>query len=231
MAGRKSLDRFVAPSEYLPVKADTGELADVYRPSIYRAVFSSPEIEHFLYLGSDISRHKYLVGKFGFRAAVAERFSVAALAKYGHPNHQLWVAANQSRFRCVMSFDLDRASALTGRISFRVPVSGSLTELNEYVTFQLSSLLPFIREITTLSQFLEILSSDSEPWPWFATNPILRAAQVVAVGRHLSVPEQKIREMLLPVSALICRNLLSPDFDSFLLGLTIDLNENGSGLH
>ena len=80
MAGRTSLDRFVAPAEYLPVKADTGELADVYRRSIYRAVFISPDIEQFLYLGSDISRHTYVVGKFGFRAAVAESFSVAALA-------------------------------------------------------------------------------------------------------------------------------------------------------
>lgn len=229
MAGRELIDRSVILAEYAPVQTDVGEWADIHRPAVYRGTFSSSEVEHFLYLGSDINRHKYLVGKFGFRAHIAESFSLAALAKYGHPNFRVWLASHNSHIGCMMNFSLDRLSMATKRLNSRVPISAGIARRTEYIAAQLSDLLPAIREITTLPRFLDILAADVEPWPWFATNPIVRAAQIVAVGCHLNISQQTIREMLVTYRPIICRNLQVPDLENFLFGLTADLHEKSRG--
>lgn len=225
MARRELIDRSVVLAEYNPVQVDVDELADIHRPAVYRGAFSSSDVEHFLYLGSDISRHKYLVGKFGLRAHVAESFSLAALSKYGHPNFRVWLASHNSRIGCMMSFSLERMSIVTKQLDLRVPISAGIERQTEYIAAQLHDLLPAIREITTLPRFLDVLAEDVEPWPWLAVNPIVRAAQIVAVGCHLNVSQQTIRDMLETHRLIICKNLQVPDLDSLLFGLTSDLQD------
>ncbi|WP_027516484.1 hypothetical protein [Bradyrhizobium sp. WSM1417] len=225
MAGRELIDRSVVLAEYTAVQVDVDEWADIHRPAVYRGTFGSSEVEHFLYLGSDINRHTYLLGKFGFRAPVAESFSLAALSKYGHPNFRVWLASQNNHIGCMMNFSLERVNIATKQLNSRVPVSADIGRRTEYIANQLSDLLPAIREITTLPRFLEVLAADTEPWPWFAANPIIRAAQIVAVGSHLKISPEALREMLMTYRPLICKNLQVPDLDSFLFGLITDLHE------
>ena len=43
-----------------------------------------------------------------------------------------------------------------------------------------------------------MLLSDGEPWPWFAVNSAIRAAQVISVARQLNIDQPTIRASLLP---------------------------------
>ncbi|MCG2627878.1 hypothetical protein L6654_14690 [Bradyrhizobium sp. WYCCWR 13023] len=224
MANRELIDRSVVLGEYAPVHVDVDEWADMHRPAVYRGMFSTSEVEHFLYLGSDISRHKYLVGKFGFRAPLAESFSLAALSKYGHPNFRIWSASHNSHIGCLMSFGLERSSIATKQLDYsRVLISAGIAGRSEYIATRLCDLLPAIKEVTTLPRLLGALAADTEPWPWFAAHPIARAAQIVAIGCHLKISPLAIREMLVPYGPLIGKNLQVPDLDSFLSGLINDL--------
>lgn len=222
MAGRELIDRSLVLAEYAPELVEVEEWADIHRPFVYRAKFNSSEVEHFLYVGSDISRHKYLVGKFGFRAHKVESFSLAALSKYGHPNFRGWLESYNDRIGCIMSFSLERMSMATRQ---RVPISAGIAERTEYIAGQLRDLLPMIQKITTLPSLLDILAADIELCPWFAANPIARAAQIVAIGFHLKILPQTIREMLLIYRPIICKNLQVPDLDCFLFGLIDDLHQ------
>jgi hypothetical protein len=82
--------------------------------------------------------------------------------------------------------------------------------------------LPTMQGINTLETFFNFLVEDKAPWQWFATNRVIRVAQIVATALRLGVSEQAIRGALTPHEALIAadfRNLkLAPAIcvDNFL---------------
>jgi hypothetical protein len=223
----KPIDQSLALLGYARIETRLSEWADIHRPSVFKAKRDSADVEHFLYLGADIKRHKYLVGKFGFRSCVVEDFSIESLLKYGHPNYKFWIEQHDRQIGCAINFDLDRFNLAKDQINHRALVATEANKLAQHVTVLVRDyLLPIVQEVTTLVKLLQVLASDVEPYPWFATNSIVRAVQIIAIGSHLGVPRRMIRDMLTPNYHLISMNLIEPDLkfsvDEFLDRLSAD---------
>jgi hypothetical protein len=223
------IDRSLALFGYSRIETRQREWASIHFPAVYKATWTPTDVEHFIYLGADIQNHKYLVGKFGFRSDLAEEFSIASLLKYGHPNFRLWMDHHDRQIGCVINFDFYRLD----QIDHRVLLATEANKLAQHVTELVRDrLLLVVREVTTLAKLLELLVSDVEPYPWFATNPIVRAAQIVAIGIHLGIPRRMILDMLRPYYQLISGNLVEPDMktsvDSFFDHLAVDLAKSRS---
>src|SRR5262245_45608487 len=75
---------------------------------IYKATWSSDDVEHFIYLESDSRR--YLVARFGLRNVPVEEFGVASIIKYGHPNWGIMMQEHprDSVTACNMRFEFSR---------------------------------------------------------------------------------------------------------------------------
>jgi hypothetical protein len=173
------------------------------RKYIYRASWSTVAVEHFLYFGKD--SRQYFTAEFGLRNPDAEEFGIEAIAKYGHPNHQLWLRERDAATACSMTFEFERLDKFS-RSSWprvRLPeISGH--DLAILVAgFVRKSLLPIIAGITGLESYLAFLLADREPHPWFASNMMIRAAQVVAVSSQLGYSKDETKELLKPHSESI----------------------------
>jgi hypothetical protein len=222
-----SIEQSLALLGYARIETRIGEWADIHRPFVFKAKWDSADVEHFLYFGADIKRRKYLVGRFGFRSRVAEDFSIESLLKYGHPNYKFWIERHDRQIGCTITFDLDRFNFAKGRIDHRTLVATEDNKLAQHVTVLVRNrLLPIVQEVTTLAKFLQVLASDVEPYPWFTTNSIVRAAEIIAIGSHLGMPRRMIRDMLTPSYHLISMNLIEPSLkfsvDQFLDRLLAD---------
>jgi hypothetical protein len=177
------------------------ELADIgyarLRKFIYRALWSTPAVEHFLYFGKD--SHQYFTAKFGLRNPDADQFGVETMVKYGHSNFQRW-ARERDATTCSMTFEFDRLDKFSGDLWPRV----RLPEISGYdlamlvVGFVRQNLLPISKGVTDLQTYLAFLLTDREPHPWFASILMIRAAQVVAVSAQLGRSHAETRELLRP---------------------------------
>lgn len=223
------LDQSLAPLGYSRIETRLIEWGDIHRPSVFKAEWGSPDVEHFLYLGTDIKRHKYLAGKFGLRSSTAEAYSIATLLKYGHPNFRLWTSQLDREIGCSISFDLGRFD-LSLKQYARIPATVGKDELAQHITALVRDRLkPVVQDVTDLAGHLQLLVSDIEPYVWFATNPIIRAAQIVAIGIHLALSRRTIQDMLSPHHRLISTYLVEPELkssvDTFVDRLIDDLKQ------
>jgi hypothetical protein len=215
MVNEKPLDHSLALLRYSRIETSLSEWGDIHRPSVFKAEWGSPDVEHFLYFGADIKRHKYLVGKFGFRSWAAEEYSIASLLKYGHPNFKLWAKQLDRQIGCTMNFSLDRFDLAIGQFNSRVALAIGANGLALHITTSVRDrLLPIIQDVTNLARLLQFLVSDIEPYPWLATNPIIRAAQIVAISDHLDLSRRMIHDMLSPNYRLISTYLVEPELKS-----------------
>ena len=168
---------------------------DRFRKYIYRASWSTADVEHFLYFGKD--SRQYFTAEFGLRNPDADRFGVETMVKYGHPNFQLW-ARERDATTCSMTFEFDRLDS--GRLWPRVrlpEISGH--DLASLVAgFVRQNILPIIASVTDLQTYLAFILTDREPHPWFASILMIRAAQVVAVSAQLGRSHAETREVLRP---------------------------------
>jgi hypothetical protein len=226
------LDQSLAPLGYSRIETNLIEWGDIHRPSVFKAEWGSPDVEHFLYLGTDIKRHKYLAGKFGLRSPTAEAYSIAGLLKYGHPNFKRWASQLDREIGCAISFGLDRFD-LASRQYARIAVAVGKDELAQHITALVRDRLrPVIQDVADPAGHLQLLASDIEPYVWIATNPIIRAAQIVAIGCQLALPRQMIQHMLSPHHHLIATNLVEPELkssvDTFVDRLIDDLTHGAA---
>lgn len=174
----------------------------------YQASWGTKQVEHFVYLGKD--SRQYLVGRFGLRNPRAEAFGVESLIKYGHPNHRTTLQQYDPKTACSINFEFGRLDNFSQKLwpRFRTTdVSGS--DLAILVSkFIGENIIPVVKHLVTLSAFLNFLVADQEPTPWFVTNPLVRAAQVVATARQLGLGERKILAFLTSQERLISANLV-----------------------
>jgi hypothetical protein len=209
MAGAKLLDASLAPLGYRRINANVRELADVHRPSIYKAEFPSDDVEHFLYVGGGIKRQEFLVAKFGFRSLIIEEFSVNALLKYGHPNYRHWIEHHNRQIGCLMNFDL-------GRLDHAWEPTPLASEEAAQLIASIADeqLLPLIRDASTLLGLFRLLASDVEPCSWLVTHGIARSSQIVALGQLLDIPREVITGALARHHDLYCRHVPDPEIRS-----------------
>jgi|ERR1700722_228136 hypothetical protein len=195
---------------YLHLDAPDAKFSDIYRRSVYRASWSSGEVEHFIYLGNDIKDHKYFVGKFGIRCPIVEKFSTDSLVTHGHANYGLFRDRyGRDEASCALTYDFQRFNWARKKVEPRIflPNADPVYMARFISAFVDDRLLPAIGHITSSEEFFAFLLEDTEPCRWFATNPAVRAAQVAALGSHLGVEDNLIRRSLEPYERPIAKNL------------------------
>jgi hypothetical protein len=192
---------------YIPVRTAALELYNIYEPRVFTATWRSDDIQHFIYLGSDFGAHKYFVGKFGTRSPRAEQFSIAALIKYGHRNYRL--KERDPYIYCTMAFGFERFDFAEKHVKPRIFLPQAEPDfLTRFVVSVIEDkVFPVIRPITGLETYMNLLAADVEPCPWFAVNPLVRVAQIVALGCQLNVGKTELRRFMEPKDRLITREL------------------------
>jgi len=167
-----------------------------FRKYIYRASWSTAEVEHFLYFGKD--PRQYFTANFGLRNPDAEAFGIEAITKYGHSNFQHW-ARQRDATECSMIFEFDRLDNLSGHLwpRVRVPEISGQDLANLVAGFVRQNLLPIIQGITDLESYLTFLVADRDPNRWLLSlNLMIRTAQVVAVSAQLGHSHAETKELL-----------------------------------
>lgn len=162
----------------------------------YRALWSTPEVEHFLYLQLYGTPKQLLTARFGLRNPPAELFSLRSIRTYGGDLGRL--VRHDERFDCFMNFSFGRLTSPVRRWSLHTPdFPGPM--LAKRIGSEIEGLLlPSIQGVRGLSEFQAFLISDVEPFPWVACNGAIRAAQVVATGRRIGMEAARIRVALRP---------------------------------
>jgi hypothetical protein len=185
----------------------------------YRASWSSPEVEHFIYLqGGNTLSGAPPSARFGLRNTEAELFAVECVTRYG------WAFIRTTLDRrkktdCLMQFDFSRLDPhylrrwhpTRGFIRLDDPAFGAALK----ITAQ-SKLKPLVQGLTSKADLFAALLSDEEQFRWRATNSAIRAAIIVALGSQVGVEPREIRSELRSKAALISNGLSkhSPFFDT-----------------
>ena len=132
---------------------------------VYKAVWSTVEVEHFVY-AFDSSRNPddpngrhTLSGDFGMRNGVAERFSCRAIRTYGGEIFRLFNCAEPTS--CAMRFSFARLEPSGWPVS-RPGLSAG--------------------HVRAVGDLLGLLAADMSHCSWIASNTAIRAAQIVALA-------------------------------------------------
>lgn len=166
------------------------------RRRVYRALWATPEVEHFLYFSTHGTPDEFVTSHFGLRNAAAEAFSIKAIKKYGGALYT--VLKHNQEFDCAMRFSLGKLAEWGSRWSLFVPGMDE-SALFDKISFDVRGrLFPIIKGVTTLDHLVFLLLDDAEPGPWFVTNGAIRAAHIVSAARQIGVTRTQIKEMLRP---------------------------------
>jgi hypothetical protein len=200
---------------YLRVGSPRTERFNIHRPSVYRASWSSNEVEHFIYLGSDIKYHTFFAGRFGIRSQLAEKFSIDSLIAHGHPNFRLFIDHYNDKTGCMLTYDFQRFNWAMKKVepSVFLPDAKPAYIASFISAFVSDRLLPVVGHVTNSEAFFRFLIEDAEPCRWFATHPAVRAAQIVALGSNFGMEKDQIRRSLELYERLIAKNLYIPRSD------------------
>jgi hypothetical protein len=159
---------------------------------VYKALWSTIEVEHFLYVSSDPKGRGIVSGDFGIRNDVAEAFSCNAIHAYGGEIFKLFKCAEPTT--CAMRFSFGRLEPRGWPIR-RAIFSGK--EVGErFLTLVTEHLIPTVGHVGTLADLLALLVADMSYCPWLGTNGAIRAAQVVALAGQIGLGAAHIHAML-----------------------------------
>ncbi|MBR1120784.1 hypothetical protein JQ628_04590 [Bradyrhizobium lablabi] len=161
---------------------------------IYKASWSAPDVEHYLYFSTYGSPKEFLAGDFGVRNEAAQSFGVKCVRAYGGAIYRL--VEQDEPMRCYMRFPLGKIAGWSPRWSLTLsnqPEADLVDLISEAVRYQL---FPVIREVTNLGRLLSLLEKDEEPVRWVHVNGAMRAAQIAYLARLLGMGTAEIRSML-----------------------------------
>jgi len=176
----------------------------------YRASWSSPEIEHFIYLqGGNKLSGAPPSARFGLRNTEAETFAVECVARY----ESSFIRASLDRRKksdCLMQFNFSRLDPYylcrwhptCGFIPLDDPGLGAALKISAQ-----SKLLPLVQALASKNDLFTTLMTDDEPFRWFQTNGAIRAAMIVALGSHVGIEPGDIRFQLRSRAKLIASGL------------------------
>lgn len=170
---------------------------ELINEGVYRATWSTAEVEHFIYLFNSPKVASCVGADFGIRNLIAEVFSCNVIHAYGGEIFKLFRCAEPTS--CAMRFSFTRLE--------RPHRSMSFTEPHDFVLnlpcFLELHLMPIVRHVTNLSDFFSILTNDFDGFPWAASNGAIRAAQIVAVAGQLGIDHMMVRGTLKSRMSLI----------------------------
>ena len=159
---------------------------------VYKATWSSPDVEHFLYLAGG---PRGISAGFGIRNPDAEAFAVREILK----------CFSDDTMARALQLEYDERSSCTMRFGFSLfdpfwsKSARSLSDPNLAVVIQemvTQKLFPAIREVITVDKFLDLLIADNRPCHWAITNGAIRAGQIVALANKCGMPTAQIRATL-----------------------------------
>jgi hypothetical protein len=182
-----------------PALVDTGY--ERLHKGVYKALWSTVEVEHFIYLFEDPKRKDIFTGDFGIRNLVAERFSCDAIRAYGGEIFKLFKCAELTD--CTMRFSFARLDPS----GWPIHLTGhSGEEVGErFHNFITEYLVPTFGRVTTLDKLHSLLTADTMCCPWIAANGAIRAAQIVALAGQIGLDAAHNRGVLESRKMLIAR--------------------------
>lgn len=160
----------------------------------YRAAWSTPDAEHFLFFSMYGTPREFLAADFGIRNVAAQTFGVKCVRAYGGAVYQL-VEQNEPN-RCYMRFPLGKQAGWEPRwsLSLSNQIEADLVTLIELALRD--HLIPAVRDVTDIGGLLSLLEQDEEPVRWVHVNGAMRAAQIAYLARTLGLKEPEIRSVL-----------------------------------
>jgi hypothetical protein len=154
---------------------------------VYKAIWSSADVEHFIYLDESGKRKGIFAGRFGIRNPDAEAFKCRSYSAL-----QRRISLQRAPVR--------RTQELHDAFPLRTVDPIGLVLLLQDIAERLH---PVVRDMTTIDKFLSFLIKDGEPFWWALTNGAIRAAQIGALASKSGIGPDQIRSMLQPRLLLI----------------------------
>lgn len=176
---------------------------------VYRASWSSTEVEHFLYL--DFSRKRgHISARYGARNLEAEVFAVDAMRACGGPHYM--ALETKRGFECLLKWPVGTVASWGPLWGLSIFDKTSL-ELADKVRAALqNAVLPRLKPIGSLSSLATFLIDDDEHCRWQYVNGAIRAALIVHSGIRSGLSSEQLRQALHPFHRYISREVkLSPD--------------------
>jgi hypothetical protein len=175
---------------------------------IYRAVWSTTEVEHLLYVFPDYKWKDLLTGDFGVKNRIAENFSCNAIRTYGGELFKTFRCGESDSCTMRFSFGMLEPSAWPIRFSAIPHSELGRSELGgHFRNFIRERLVPAVGHVTTLRHFFSLLTGDAACFPWIRTNGAIRAAQIVALAGQIGLDADHVRSVLEVYKPLIARGL------------------------
>src|SRR5882757_2532543 len=115
------------------------------RHLVYQALWSTPEVEHFLSISRYGVAKASLTARFGLRNPHAEAFSVKCLRSYGGDLFK--VVKSSGSFDCKMNFSFERLSSEGRRWALYIPDFSSLELADILQGYIQERLLPVVRNV------------------------------------------------------------------------------------
>jgi|GraSoi2013_100cm_1033763.scaffolds.fasta_scaffold42341_3 hypothetical protein len=161
---------------------------------VYKAGWSTPDVEHYLYFSTYGTPREFLTADFGVRNEAAQLFGVKCIQAYGGAVYD-FLEENEPT-HSYMRFPLGKIAGWNPRWSLTISAQPDDTLVNLVMGAVRDKLFPVIREVTDLSQLLLLLMRDEEPVRWVHVNGAMRAAQIAYLARVLGIGTVEIRSML-----------------------------------
>jgi hypothetical protein len=162
----------------------------------YRAMWSTPEVEHFLFFSTYGTPEAFLTADFGIKNSDAQTFGAKCVQVYGGKAYE-HIGEDEKR-QCYMRFPLGKLAGWDGRWSLNVSKMSNdelAMEMREAIG---EKLFPIISDIVSRDQLFTLLLSDEEPVRWFHVNGAMRIAQIAYLATELHMGRIEIRSMLEP---------------------------------
>lgn len=184
----------------------------------YRAVWSTPDVEHMLRFDTYGNPKQFLSADAGLRNNEAEAFAKQCEVRYANPMSlqptdpsAFW----NSPWFCLMHFSAGELLQWGARGA--LDLAGLSSErIAEIVASGLSTkLAPFVGEIQTVASLLAFLEGDARPLLWVMRGPYYRAALVAYLAAKLDRPRDQtaalLRQHALAIANGIDRSRFTPE--------------------
>jgi hypothetical protein len=165
---------------------------------IYKALWSTTEVEHFIYIRELEKSPGHIHADFGIRNVKAEVFSCNTIHAYGGEIFSLFKCSEPTS--CAMRFGVGRLEPTSWPMSLHA--EGVSRNLKESIN---SHLIPAIKHVVSLCDLLGLLAANMDHCPWSQSNGAIRAAQIVGLAGQLGLDHKIVRGILEPRISFIAR--------------------------
>jgi hypothetical protein len=184
---------------------------------VYRADWSTSDVEHFMYFSLYGTPEDFVTADFGVRNREAEIFALGAIKIYGGNLYQLLQYNEETD--TFMRFSLGTLASWGLRSSLRISTMSGVALARKIQADVIEKLLPVIRSVRNMNNLLSLLLTDAEPYPWVRCNGAIRATEIIHLAVRVGMNSAEIRKLLKPYHTWVGTNLTkapNPDPKSYV---------------